>query len=495
MKLGQQFHQDEMYDVKAVAFSNNNKFIATGSEDSLIRIWDIENGEIIHLITKHDDYIFSVSFSSDSLYLVSAGKDEIIYITDVTTGQVINKLNGHSSYVTSVCFSRDGNTIISSSDDNSIKIWLFDTKNPSKSCTILSLLTGHESTVNQVLYCGNKLVSVSEDSTIIVWEGKFVNDTHYSCNYMKEMCKINDNKKVKIIEKNNQNYNHSDTITCLALTFDSKRVVTSSLDMLVKVWMLATSECVATFRGHTNAVNCCACNNDGLRIASGSNDNTVMIWGMNMGTLHGHNHWVNAVCFDPIVGTVLASGSEDKSIRIWNTLTGKTISRLLGHQWGITQLIYNNTGDLLISASNDLSIIIWNTKTCSQRNVLLGHHSIINSLAISMDGLILLSASSDKTIKVWNIDNATIINEFNDHNDVVNCVSFSKDNKYILSSSNNISIVWTLKENIICVINSIKDSNNILTSCVTHDLSIITGGQERNLREWKTLTLKEEIID
>ena len=49
-------------------------------------------------------------------------------------------------------------------------------------------------------------------------------------------------------------------------------------DNTVRVWDVATKECVATLEGHTDFVYAVCGLGDGSRIASGSNDNTVRVW-------------------------------------------------------------------------------------------------------------------------------------------------------------------------------------------------------------------------
>ena len=44
----------------------------------------------------------------------------------------------------------------------------------------------------------------------------------------------------------------------VAISPDGRRVVSGSLDKTLKVWDVATGECVATLQGHSDRVRCAA---------------------------------------------------------------------------------------------------------------------------------------------------------------------------------------------------------------------------------------------
>uniref|UniRef100_A0A7S4A1M8 Uncharacterized protein n=1 Tax=Pelagomonas calceolata TaxID=35677 RepID=A0A7S4A1M8_9STRA len=67
----------------------------------------------------------------------------------------------------------------------------------------------------------------------------------------------------------------------------------ASWDKTLKVWDVATGECVATLKGHSSDVSSVAVFPDGRRVVSGSWDNTLKVWGIETGkcvaTLEGHS--------------------------------------------------------------------------------------------------------------------------------------------------------------------------------------------------------------
>ena len=100
---------------------------------------------------------------------------------------------------------------------------------------------------------------------------------------------------------------------------DGSRITSGSVDKTVRVWDVATKECVATLKGHTDGVFAVCGLGDGSRIASGSGDNTVRVWDVAtkecVATLEGHTRYVMAVC-SLGDGSRIASGSQDNTVRV-----------------------------------------------------------------------------------------------------------------------------------------------------------------------------------
>ena len=71
----------------------------------------------------HADEVWSVCMSADGSRLFSGSEDNMIKVWDVPTGACVQTLEGHPYWVNSVCVSADGSRLFSGSDDNTIKVW------------------------------------------------------------------------------------------------------------------------------------------------------------------------------------------------------------------------------------------------------------------------------------------------------------------------------------------------------------------------------------
>jgi WD40 repeat protein len=90
--------------------------------------------------------------------------------------------------------------------------------------------------------------------------------------------------------------------------------------MTLRLWELATGQCVRTFEGHTDDVDSVSISPDGRWGLSGSDDKTLRLWELATGqclrTFEGHTDNVDSVSISPD-GRWALSGSEDKTLRLW----------------------------------------------------------------------------------------------------------------------------------------------------------------------------------
>jgi WD40 repeat protein len=111
------------WSVSSVAFSPDGKHIASGSDDSTVRVWNAVTGMVEHTLSGHDSSVTSVAFSTDGTHIASGSHDETVWVWNAVTGMVEHTLSGHEDWVTSVAFSTDGTHIASGSNDWTVRVW------------------------------------------------------------------------------------------------------------------------------------------------------------------------------------------------------------------------------------------------------------------------------------------------------------------------------------------------------------------------------------
>ena len=62
------------------------KICYSASFDSTVRLWEVERGTCIHTLTKHQEPVYSVAFSPDGRFLASGSFDKCVHIWNVTVG-------------------------------------------------------------------------------------------------------------------------------------------------------------------------------------------------------------------------------------------------------------------------------------------------------------------------------------------------------------------------------------------------------------------------
>ncbi|MBW4627988.1 MAG: protein kinase [Brasilonema octagenarum HA4186-MV1] len=284
--------------VRSVVISPDGQTIASGSDDSTIKLWHLGSASLIRTLTSHSGllkreatWFTCLVFSRDGQTLASASLDKSIKIWDWGSGKHIRNLKGHSDSVYAIAISPDGLSLASSSRDNTIKVW--------------SLPTGEQ--IRNLM-------------------------------------------------------GHSNSVCALAISPDGQTLVSGSRDNTIKVWNLISGKLLSTFTGHTDWVSGIAISPNGKTLISVSRDKTIQQWHLNNGTmirsLVGHSDWVSAVAISPN-GQILATGSRDKTIKLWDMGNGQLIDTLTGHLDLIHSLTISPNGKSIVSSSNDGAVKIW----------------------------------------------------------------------------------------------------------------------------------------
>ena len=101
----------------------NGNYVASGSSDRSVRIWEIGTGICSRHLTGHKGAVTSLVFSPHGHILASGDETGTILVWDLSTGAHIGTLANHSGPVTSLAMTREGGVMLSGGMDSVINTW------------------------------------------------------------------------------------------------------------------------------------------------------------------------------------------------------------------------------------------------------------------------------------------------------------------------------------------------------------------------------------
>eukprot|EP01133_Synstelium_polycarpum_P014355 gene14355-16939_t len=132
--------------------------IISSSWDYTIRIWNIQSGKSVHVLSGHSFRVRCTYVRGN--ILVSGSWDTTVRVWDLLTGKCIHTLQGHSFNVWGVQF--EGKRLVTAGWDRKVKVWDLE------SGKLLYTLDGHTESIICLQFKGSKLVTGAKE--IIVWD-------------------------------------------------------------------------------------------------------------------------------------------------------------------------------------------------------------------------------------------------------------------------------------------------------------------------------------
>ena len=158
-----QGHSDE---VRAVVWSPNSQFIASASFDHIVRVWDANTKDVTFTNRRSSGVTHALTWSPDGRYIALGNSDHTVQVWDIATKRKLFTHSGHSGSVRAVAWSPDGLHIASASEDQTVQVW--DALNGNHVFTYRN----HAAAVSSVAWSpdGQRIASAGEDSIVCVWQ-------------------------------------------------------------------------------------------------------------------------------------------------------------------------------------------------------------------------------------------------------------------------------------------------------------------------------------
>ncbi|CAK9301385.1 unnamed protein product [Gordionus sp. m RMFG-2023] len=294
----QQILSDHIDEVWYCKFSHNGKYLATGSKDSTVIIWDInfETHQVSkkHMLQGHSYGVSYLTWSPDDSMLLACGPDDCpeVWLWNVQTGELHIKMR-HSpdDSLTSAAWHKDGKRFATGGTRG--QFYLCDIDG--------NIVESWEGVRIQCMW------AFHDDKTILA------SDTHH---------RIRSYNFEELKDKNMLQEDHA--IMSFICSEDDKLALLNVANQGVHLWDLEDKILIKKFQGLTQGfytIHSCFGGANKDFVASGSEDNKVYVWHMTkekpIACLSGHTRTVNSVSWNPVLNTMIASASDDSTVRIW----------------------------------------------------------------------------------------------------------------------------------------------------------------------------------
>jgi WD40 repeat protein len=292
--------------------------------------------------------------------------------------RVVRQFRAGAGWALGVSYHRDGKRLATSWQDGTVHVYNVETGAEMQS------FRAHAGAATDVVYSpdGRWLATAGGTETLVrLWDASTARERHVFGG-------------------------HTQWITRLQFSPDSKQLVSCSRDGTARVWDVVTGQPVATLLGHGSDVMGAAFSPEGRRLASCGGDGIIRFWDLQrmseLFTLTGHTATVDRVAFSPD-GKRLVSCGLDTTIKIWDLATRQPIRELSGHVAGVECVLFSPDGRFVASASQDGNIKYWDAESGRKLLSLRGHEGPVFFVALSADGTRLVSSSTDGSVRVWDV--------------------------------------------------------------------------------------------
>ncbi|CAL5443993.1 unnamed protein product [Camellia sinensis] len=197
-------------------------------------------------------------------------------------------------------------------------------------------------------------------------------------------------------------------------------VVAGADDMYIRVYNYNTMDKVKVFEAHTDYIRCVAVHPTLPYVLSSSDDMLIKLWDWEKGWVctqifEGHSHYVMQVTFNPKDTNTFASASLDRTIKIWNLGSPDPNFTLDAHLKGVNCVDYFTGGDkpYLITGSDDHTAKVWDYQTKSCVQTLDGHTHNVSAVCFHPELPIIITGSEDGTVRIWHATTYRLENTLN----------------------------------------------------------------------------------
>jgi len=487
------------HSVNSVSISPDGRWGLSGSNDKTLRLWELATGQCVRTFKGNKDSVNSVSISPDGRWGLSGSLDKTLRLWELATGQCMRTFEGHTGSVESVCISPDGRWGLSGSSDGELRLWELKHSGPPASLAVARPRSSDEviraeTEVHRALESAKSALGQGDASRAAAEVSRGRRVPGYEKH--EELLELGRQTRLRGRPKcfgggwlHRAFEGHPNDVKSVSISPDGRLALSGSKDETLRLWELATGDCVGTFEGHTGEVNSVSISPDGRLALSGSDDKTLRLWELATGhcvcMFEGHTAWVYSVSISPD-GRWGLSGSYDRTLRLWELATGQCVRKFEGHTLDVQSVTFSPDGRWGLSGSQDETLRLWELATGRCVRTFKGYPNRVTSVSISPNGRWALSGSEYNTLRLWELATGQCVRTFEGHTGWVYSVSISPNGRWALSGSKDKTLrLWELATGQ-CVRTFEGHAGSVASVTISPDERWgLSGSADKTLRLWE----------
>ena len=458
-----------------VGISRKNKKasyrLASGNEDGLVRIWDLEKRKSIASLDSHVSVVRDLQFSSKANVLLSASRDKTAILWDMENFKV-KKIVPLLEGVEAIGIVGNGTFFYTGGENGRLRIW--EVKS-GREVTREQEPGGETDGIVHVLHNFelNFILSVHADQSL---------NLHSIAPLLSPDIASLPIEPLPILRRISGT--HDEIIDLAYVTPDRGLLAIATNSESLRLVSLSTTSAsdsqpsapgggyfgadVALLQGHEDIIICLDVDWSGCWLATGAKDNTARLWRIDQAnqsfrhfaTFTGHAESIGAITLPsnpPPLGSpafinplehpppFLLTGSQDRTVKKWEIArihkskkdsqgAPRALYTRKAHDKDINAISTNHNSTLFASASQDRTVKVWSADGGEVQGILRGHRRGVwdarfapkdafpipgeSGIASSSRGLI-LTGGGDRTVKIWSLENYSCLRTLEGHTNSV----------------------------------------------------------------------------